>query len=163
MGTVGTILLRPLTRLLQALSTDVRAYTHVHTCASTVTQITKSHVVVPLLSHVPLSVTPWNGTRQPSLSFTVPWSLLKLISTESVMPSKHLILCCPLFLLPLIFPSIRVFSSESVLCIRWPKYWSFCFSISPSNEYSGLISFRIDWFNIPAVQGTLKSLLQHHN
>ena len=95
MGTVGTILLRPLTRLLQALSTDVRAYTHVHTCASTVTQITKSHVVVPLLSHVPLSVTPWNGTRQPSLSFTVPWSLLKLISTESVMSSNHLVLCCP--------------------------------------------------------------------
>ena len=101
------------------------------------------------------------GWNTPSLSFTVSWSLLKLISAESVMPSKHLILCGPLFLLPLIFPSIGVFSNEMVLRIRWPKYWSFSFSISPSNEYSGLISFRIDWFNLLTVQGTLKSLLQH--
>ena len=93
--------------------------------------------------------------------FTISQSLLKLTSIESVMPSNHLILCCPLFLLPSVFPSIRVFSNESALRIRWPKYWSF--SISPSNEYSELISFRIDWFYLPAVQGTLKSLLQHHN
>ena len=91
-----------------------------------------------------------------------PQNLLKLMSIKSVMPSNHLILCHPLHLLPSIFPSIWVFSSESVLCIRWPKYWSFSFSISPSNEYSGLISFRIDWFDLLAVQGTLKSLLQHH-
>ena len=91
------------------------------------------------------------------------WSLLKLMSIESVMPSNHLIFCCPLLLLPSIFPSIRVFSKESVLCIRWPKYWSFIFSISPSNEYSGLISFKIDWLDLLAVQGTLKSLLQHHS
>ena len=97
------------------------------------------------------------------LSFTISQSLLKLISTESVMPSNHLILCHPLLLLPSIFPSIRVFSDESALCIRWPKYWSFGFSISSSNEYSGLISFRIDWFDILAVQGALKSLLQHHS
>ena len=92
-----------------------------------------------------------------------PWSLLKLMSIELVMPSNHLILCHPLLLLPSIFPSIRVFSNESVLSIRWPKFWSFSFSISPSNEYSGLICFRIDWFDLLAVQGTLKSLLQHHN
>ena len=91
------------------------------------------------------------------------WSLLKLMSTESVMPSNHLILCYPLLLPPSIFPSIRVFSNESVLRIRWPKYWSFTFSISPSNEYSGLISFRMDWLDLCAVQGTLKSLLQHHS
>ena len=95
------------------------------------------------------------------MSITNSWSLLKLTSIKSVMPSNHLILCCPLLLLPSIFPSIRVFSNESVLCIRWPKYWSF--SISPSNERSGLISFRIDWFDILVVQGTLKSLLQHHS
>ena len=88
--------------------------------------------------------------------------LLKLMSIESVMPSNHLILCCPLLLLPSIFPSIRVFSNKLALCIRWPKYWSFCFSISPSNEYSGLISFKTDWLDLFAVQGTLKSLLQHH-
>ena len=92
-----------------------------------------------------------------------PWRLLKLMSIKPVMPSNHLILCHPLLLLPSIFPSIRVFSSESVLCLRWPKYWSFSFSISPSNEYSGLISFRIDWLDLLAVQGTLKSLLQHHS
>ena len=94
---------------------------------------------------------------------TSSWSLLKLMSTESVMPSNHLILCYPLLLPPSIFPSIRVFSNESVLRIRWPKYWSFTFSISPSNEYSGLISFRMDWLDLCAVQGTLKSLLQHHS
>ena len=107
-------------------------------------------------------MTPQTGARQASLSFTISWSLLKLTSTESVMPSNHLILCRPLLLLPLTFPCIRVFSNELALGIRWPNYWSFSFSISPSNEYSGLISFRIDWFDLPAVQGTLKSLIQHH-
>ena len=106
---------------------------------------------------------PMDSSRQASLSFTVCQSLLKLMSTESVMPPKHLILCRPLLLLPSIFPNIRVFPSELALVIRWPKYWSFSFSISPSDEYSGLISFRIDWFDLLAVQGTLKSLLQHHN
>ena len=100
---------------------------------------------------------------QASLSFTVSQSLLKLMSIELVMPSNHLILCRPLLLSPSIFPSIRVFSNESVLCIRWPKYWSFSFSISRSNDYSGLISFRMDWLDLLAVQGTLKSLLQHHS
>ena len=107
------------------------------------------------------SATPWAAARQASLSITNSQSLLKLMSIESVMPSNHLILCRPLLLLPSIFPSIRVFSSESALHIRWPKYWSFSFSSSPSSEYSGLISFRIDWFGLLAVQGTLKSLLQH--
>ena len=107
--------------------------------------------------------TPWTAARQASRSITNSQSLLKLISIESVMPSNLPILCHPLLLLPSIFPSIRVFSSESVLCIRWPKYWSFIFSISHSNEYSGLISFRIDWFDLLAIQGTLKSLLQHHS
>ena len=97
------------------------------------------------------------------MSFIISWSLLKLLSIKLVMPSIHLILCCPLLLLPSIFPSIRVFSNESVLCIRWPKYWSFSFSISPSNEYSGLVSFRMDWLDILAVQVTLKSLLQHYS
>ena len=105
---------------------------------------------------------PRTAACQASLSITNSWSLLKLMSIKSVMPSNHLILCRPL-LLPLIFPSIKVFSSESVLRIRWPKCWSFSFSMSPSNEYSGLISFRIDWFDLLAVQGTLKSLLQHHS
>ena len=100
---------------------------------------------------------------QASLSITNSWSLVKLMSIEVVMPSNHFILCHPLLLPPSIFPSIRVFSSESVLCIRWPKYWSFSFNISPSNEYSGLISFRMAWFDLLAVQGTLKSLLQHHS
>ena len=108
-------------------------------------------------------MTPWTAARQTSLSITNSWSLLKLMSIESVMPSNHLILCCPLLLLPSFFPSIGVFSNESALHIRWPKYWSFSFSISPSNEYSGLISFRIDWFDLLAVQGTLRSLLQHHS
>ena len=107
--------------------------------------------------------TPWTAACQASLSITNSQSLLKLMSIESVMPSKHPILCCSLFLPPSIFPSIRVFSNESVLRIRWPKYWSFSFSISPSNEYSGLISFRMDWLDLLAVQGTLKSLLQHHS
>ena len=106
--------------------------------------------------------TPWTAECQASLSITNSLILLKLMSIESVMPSKHLILCYPL-LLPSTFPSIRVFSNESVLCIRWPKYWSFSFDISPSNEYSGLISFKINCFNLLAVQGTLKSLLQYHS
>ena len=108
------------------------------------------------------SATPWTTGRQTSLTIISSQSLLKLMSIESAIPSKHLILCCPLFLSPSIFPSIRVFLNESVLCIRWAKYWSFCFSISPSNEYSGLTSFRMDWLDLLAVQGTLKSLLQHH-
>ena len=118
---------------------------------------------VQLLSCVQLFETPWTAAHQASLSFTISLNLLKLTSTESVAPSNHLILCLPLFLLPSIFPSIRVFSKESVLRIRWPKYWSFSFSISPSNVYSGLISFRNDWFDLLAAQGTLKSLLQYHS
>ena len=116
---------------------------------------------VQSLSHVWLFETPWTSAHQASLSITDSWSLLKLMCIELVMPPDHLILCHPLLLLPSIFPSIRVFSNESALRIRWPKYWNFSFSISPSNEYSGLISFRMDWLNCLAVQGTLKSLLQH--
>ena len=116
-----------------------------------------------MLSHVQLFVTPWTTAHQASLSFTISWSLLTLMFLESVMPFNHLILYCPLFLLPSIFPSIRIFSNESALCIRWTKYWSFNFSISPSNEYSGLISFRMDWLDPLTVQGTLKNLLQHHS
>ena len=112
--------------------------------------------------HIQLLVTPWTAAHKASLSFTIFWSLLKLMSIRSVMPSNHLFLCHPLLLLPSIFPSIRVFTNESALHVRWPKYWSFNFSISPSNKYSGLISFRIDWFDLLAVQGTLKSLLQKH-
>ena len=119
--------------------------------------------VVQSRSHVRLFATPWSAARQASLSSTNSWSLLRLISIESLMPSNHLVLCYPLLLLPSIFPSIRIFSKESTLCIRWSKYWSFSFGISPSNKHSGLISFRIDWFALPAVQGTLKSLLQHHS
>ena len=115
------------------------------------------------LSHVWLFATPWTAAHQASLSITNSWSLLKLMSIKLVMPSKHLILCRPLLLLPSIFPSIRVFSNELVLRIRWPNYWSFSFSISPSNECSGLISLGIDWFDLLAVQGTLKSLLQYHS
>ena len=115
--------------------------------------------VVQSLSRVRLFVTPWTAARLASLSFTIFQSLLKLMSLELVMPSNHLILCCPLLLLPSIFPSIRVFSNELALPIRWPKYWSFSFSINSSDEYSGLISFRIDWFVLLAVQGTLKGLL----
>ena len=118
---------------------------------------------VQLLSRVWLFATPWTTARWISLSVTNFQSLLKLMSIESVMPSNHLILCRPLLLPPSIFPSIRVFSNETVLCIRWPKYWSFSLSISPSNEYSGLISFRMDWVDLLAIQGTLKSRLQHHN
>ena len=108
-------------------------------------------------------MTPWTAARQASLSFIISWNLLKLMSIELVMPSNHLILCLPLLLVSLIFLTINVFSNESVLHIRWPKYWIFNFSISPSNEYSGLISFRNNWFDLLAVQGTLKSLLQHHS
>ena len=118
---------------------------------------------VQSLSHVQLFATPWTTACQASLSITNSWSLLKLMSIESVMPSNYLILCRPLLLPPSICPSIRVFSNESVLHIRWPKYWSFSFSISPSNEYSGLISFRMDWLVLLAVQRTLKSLLQHNS
>ena len=114
-------------------------------------------VSVQLLSRVWLFANPWTAARQASLSITNSWSLPKLLSIESVMPSSHLILCCPFLLLPSIFPSIRVFSNESVLYIRWPKYWSFSLNITPSNEYSGLISFRMDWLDLLAVQGTLKS------
>ena len=118
---------------------------------------------VQLLSHVWLFATPWIAAGQASLSITNSQSLLKLMSIKSVMPSNHLILCCPLLLLPSIFPSIRVFCNESVLRIRWPKNFGFSFNISPSNEYSGLISFRVDWLDLLAVQGTLKSILQHHS
>ena len=118
---------------------------------------------VQLHSHVQLFETPWTAASQASLSFTNYWNLLKLMSIESVMPFNHLILCCPLLFLPSVFPSIRVFSNESVLCIWWPKYWSFSFSISHSNEYWGLISFRMDWIYLLAVQGTLKSLFQHYS
>ena len=118
---------------------------------------------VQSVSHVRIFATPWTAARQASLSITNSWSLPKLISIESVTSSYHLILCRPLLLLPLIFPSIRVFSNESALCIRWPKYWSFSFNISPSNEHPGLISFRMDWLDLLAIQGTLKSLLQHHS
>ena len=109
------------------------------------------------------SATPWTAARQTSLSITNSWSLLKLMSIKLVMPSNDLILCCPLLLLPSVLHGIWVSSNESALCIRWPKYWSFSFSISPCNEYSGLISFRMDWLDLLAVQGTLKSLLQHHS
>ena len=112
---------------------------------------------------VQLFVTPWTGACQAAVSFVTSQSLLKLMSIESVIPSNHLILCCFLLLLPSIFPSIRLFANESILHIRWPKYWSFSFSISPSKEHSGLISFRMDWLDLLAVQGTLKSLLQHHS
>ena len=120
-------------------------------------------VVIQLLNCVWLFATPWTTACQDSLSFNIFWSLLKLMSIESLMLSNHLICCRLLLLLLSIFPTIRVFPIESALCIRWPKYWSFCFSISPSNEYSGLIFFRIDWLDLLAVQRTLKSLLQHHS
>ena len=119
--------------------------------------------VVQSLSHVQLFATSWTAACQASLSITISQSLLKLMSIESVMPSNHLIICGPLLLLPSIFPSIRVFSNESDLLIRWPKYWSFSFNISPFNEYSGLISFRMDWFDLLSVQGTFKSLPQNHS
>ena len=122
-----------------------------------------SVAIVHLLSHVQLFVTPWTAAHQASLSITNSWSLLKLMSIESVIPSNHLILCYPLLLLPSIIPRIRVFSKETVPHVRWPKCWSFSFSISSSNEFSGLTSFRMDWFDVLAVQETLKSLLQHHS
>ena len=118
---------------------------------------------IQLLSRVQLFTTLWTKARQASLSITNSQSLLKLMSTESVMPSNHLTLCCPLLLLPSIFPSIRVLSNELALHIRWPNYWSFSFNISPSNEHPGLISFRMDWLDLLAVQGTLKRVLQHHS
>ena len=136
----------------------IHIYTHTHIyicCCSVTCSVT--------LSGVRLFATPWTTACQASLFFTISWSLLKPMSTESVMLPSHLFLCRPLLLLPSIFPSIRVFSDESTLCIRWPKNWSINFIISPSNEYSGLISFRIDWFDLFALQGTFKSLLQHHN
>ena len=123
----------------------------------------KTSLRLLLLSHVRFFSTPWTAARQASLSFTISLSLLKFMSIESVMPSNHLVLCHPLLLLPSIFPSIRVFSNELALCIKWPKYWSFSFRISPSNEYSGLIYFKIDWFDLLVVQRTFKSLLQHHS
>ena len=116
-----------------------------------------------MLSHVQLFVTPWTAACQVFLSISNSRSLLKLMSIESLTPSNHLILCHPLLFPPSVFPSIRVFSNDSILCIRWPKYWSFSFSISPSNEHPGLISFRMNWLHLLAVQGTLKSLLQHHS
>ena len=118
---------------------------------------------VQLISHVQLFATPWSAAQQVSLSITNSQSLPKPMSIESVMPSNHLILCRPLLLLPSIFPSIRVFSNESALRLRWPKYWSFSFNISPSNEHLGMISLKMDWLDLLAVQGTLKSLLQHHS
>ena len=118
---------------------------------------------VQSLSHVQLFTTLWTAAHQTSLSITNSWSLPKPRSLESVMLSNRLILCRPLLLLPSIFPSIRVFSNESALCMRWPKYWSFSFNINPSNEHSGLFSFRMDWLDLLSVQGTLKSLLQHHS
>ena len=125
--------------------------------------INKSVIVVRSLIHVQLFATPWSGSIPGFLSFTIFTILLKLMSIESVMPSKHLVLCCTLLFLSSIFPSIRVFPNEMALHVRWPKDWSFSFSISPSNEYSGLISFTIDWFDLLTVQGTLKSLLQYHS
>ena len=123
----------------------------------------QQYFVIQSLSCVSLFATPKTVTCQASLFFTISWSLLKLMSLESLMPSNHFVLYCPLLLLPSTFPSIRVFSNESALGIRWPKYWSFSISISPPNEYSGLISFRMDWLDLLAVQGTLKSLLQHYS
>ena len=127
------------------------------------TEVTKQFSSGHSLSHVRLFATPWTAACQASLSITNSQSLLKLMSIELVMPSSHLIFCRPLLLLPSIFPRIRVFSNESVLCIRWPKFWRFSFSTSPSKEDSGLISFRMNWLDLLAVQGTLKSLLQHHS
>ena len=128
-----------------------------------VTGTNKEISSVQLLSRIRLFATPWTAACQASLSITNSWSLLKLMSIESVKPSNHLILCILLLLLPSVFPRIRVFSNESTLSIRWPKYWSFSFNISPSNEHSGLISFRMDWLDLLAVQGTVKSLLPHHS
>ena len=128
-----------------------------------ITPISHHFSSVQLLSHVRVFATPWTTAHQASPSITNSWSWPKLMSIESVTPSNYLILCCPLLLLPSIFPNIRVFSNESALHIRWSKYWSFSFNISPSNEHPGLMSFRMDWLDLLAVQGTLKSLLQHHS
>ena len=135
----------------------------IHTLTIIASYRSLPYVSVQSLSHVRLSVTPWTAACQVSLSFTIYRSLLKLTSIQSVMPSNHLTLCGPLFLPPSIFPSIRVFSNESVLHIRRPTYWSFSFNISPSDEYSGPLSFMMDWLDLLAVLGTLKSLLQHHS
>ena len=132
-------------------------------CRRILYQLSYQFSSVQSLSRVRLFATPWTAVHQASLSITNSWSLLKFMSIKSVMPSNPLIFCHPLLLPPSIFPSIRVFSNESDLCFRWPKYWSFSFSISPSNEYSGLISFRMDWLDLLTVQGTLKTLLQHHS
>ena len=142
--------------MTHAWCTHTYMWLHKTTCVT-------AYVSVQLLSHVQLFVTPWTAVHQASLSLTNSLSLLKLMSIKSVMPSNHFILSPHLFLLPSIFPRVRDFSNESVLCNRWPKHWSFSFSISPSNEYSGLISMRIDWLDLLPVQGALKSLLQHHN
>ena len=135
--------------------------TFIQECSAFVT-CSGLNVVVQWLSHVQLIVAPWTAVHQASLSFTISWSLLRLMTIELVMSSNHLILCHSLLLLPSIFPSIRVFSNELAFLYGWPKYWSFSFSTSPSNEYSGLISFRIDWFDFLAVQRTLKGLIQQH-
>ena len=154
--------------VLSFQSTDIFLFYHAEAIMGTfVSSVLSVKIVqfssVQSLSHVQLFVTPWTAAHQASLSITNSQSLLKLMSIESVMPSNHLILCHPLFLQPSIFPTIRVFSNESALHIRWPKNWSFSFSISASNEYSALISFRVDWFDLLVAQGTLKSLLQHHS
>ena len=135
----------------------INSYIHFHNCIIFCISSVQS------LSHVKIFVTPWTAACQASLSITSSRSLLKLMSIELVMPFNHLILCHPLLLPPSIFPSIRIFSNESIRRIRWPEYWSFSFSISPSNEHPGLISFRMDWLDFLTVQGTLKSLLQHHS
>ena len=147
----------PFTKEVSCASFAQSKATHTHT----IKQHNIAFSSVQSLSCVPLFAIPWITAHQASLSITNSWSPPKLMSIESVMPSSHLILCCPLLLLPSIFPSIRVFSNESALHIRWPKYWSFSFNISPSSEHSGLISFRMDWLDLLADQGTLKSLLQY--
>ena len=161
---LGIIIFSPSFRVLYLyvllLSTRIDCYTQKNGGSYKIIALI-AFSLVQSLSHVRLFVTPWTAECQASLSIANSQSLLKLLSIKLVMPSNHLILCCPLLLLPSPFPRIKVFSSESVLRIRWPKYWSFSFSI-PSNEYSGLISFRIGWFELLAVQGTLKNLLQHH-
>ena len=152
------------------VSSAARNSSHIHTQTGAVitntfnctTALFQDVQFSSVVSHVRLFATPWTAGNQVSLSITNSQSLLKLMSIKSVMPSNHLILCRPVLLPPSIFPSIKVFSNESVLRFRWPKYWSFKFNISPSNEYSGLISFRIDWLDLLVVPGTLKSLLQHH-
>ena len=150
---------------MQVITASARLLAHSlttcsHDCRLHCRQLMSGFAAVHSLSRVRLFATPWTAARQASLSFTISWNLLKLMSLESVMPSNHLILCYAL-LLPSVFPSIRVFSNELTFHIRWPKYWSFSFSTSSSNKYSRLISFRIDWFDLLSVQGTVMSLLQH--